>query len=390
MRFIILIVVFCSMKFLCGQSTYNYYTDASFEKEIPKKKADFVIKAVRIAGNYGDSIWKIEVYKIKKKQSWLFGRIYNKTGGKINSWNGFFSIYDSASKMEIRRIELRQGKRWGYTISFAQKENHFYSYAPEQNNFDFIYDKYLKQGEGVVSEELEKRNASSSRLISILQNLKNDTVSHYVISIINYRDNVATGMALEFNGDTSLSPKLFNMKDGRLTGRSYQWYSNGKLYSAQNYSNEGEINDTQYYYHPNGTIACKEVYEEDSLLSYKWFNKKGVVVKEGEKYEYRNDQELADTFSARFTRYIYEYYKYPEIASQNDQGTGMICYLYVYPSGAIKVCGIHSTNPKSDYYEFVPEMYRVIDKLGIEPFDFHNVNCPLLIRFPILLKVSFY
>ena len=68
-------------------------------------------------------------------------------------------------------------------------------------------------------------------------------------------------------------------KDGVSDGVSYTYYLNGDLKSVSTYR-KGSIEGPQVLYRPNGNLESEQVFENNSLVSEKYYDKNGKITKE--------------------------------------------------------------------------------------------------------------
>lgn len=145
---------------------------------------------------------------------------------------------------------------------------------------------------------------------NISMKLKVMTLILLVLISCNHENNLITrkdnsiSLNLDFYSTTSLS-KITLYKNKIINGNSIDFYRNGNIELISSYKN-GKLNGLSYYYYPSGYIKCIynfennlikgnaywyydssiqrikifEYYELNKLCYRKFYNKKGVVLKE--------------------------------------------------------------------------------------------------------------
>ena len=146
-------------------------------------------------------------------------------------------------------------------------------------------------------------NLSAAKLSEIkgLENLRNynEIKDTQVEKILNYDDtinkdkkiysvkdnNLFTGAVIKKENNDVIEITFF--KDGINEGVSYNYYLNGDLKSVLTYR-KGIIEGPQVLYRPNGNLESEQVFENNSLISEKFYDQNGKIIKEYQFNKLRN------------------------------------------------------------------------------------------------------
>lgn len=90
-------------------------------------------------------------------------------------------------------------------------------------------------------------------------------------------DNKFNGVVVKTENNDIVEISFF--KDGLNDGASYSYYLNGDLKSIATYK-KGIIEGPQLLYRPNGNLESEQVFENNSLINEKYYDKNGKITKE--------------------------------------------------------------------------------------------------------------
>lgn len=90
-------------------------------------------------------------------------------------------------------------------------------------------------------------------------------------------DNKFNGVVVKTENNDIVEISFF--KDGINDGVSYSYYLNGDLKSVTTYK-KGTIEGPQLLYRPNGNLESEQVFENNSLVNEKYYDKNGKITKE--------------------------------------------------------------------------------------------------------------
>ena len=90
-------------------------------------------------------------------------------------------------------------------------------------------------------------------------------------------DNKFNGVVVKTENNDIVEISFF--KDGINDGVSYTYYLNGDLKSIATYK-KGTIEGPQLLYRPNGNLESEQVFENNSLVNEKYYDKNGKITKE--------------------------------------------------------------------------------------------------------------
>ena len=95
--------------------------------------------------------------------------------------------------------------------------------------------------------------------------------------IISTEDNKFNGVLIKSENNDIVEISFY--KNGISDGVSYTYYLNGDLKSVSTYR-KGMIEGPQVLYRPNGKLESEQVFENNSLVSEKYYDKNGKRIKE--------------------------------------------------------------------------------------------------------------
>ena len=125
---------------------------------------------------------------------------------------------------------------------------------------------------------LEKlKNYNEIKDIQVEKIVNYDVTKSISKKIFSTEDNKFNG-ALVKNENNDIVEITF-YKDGVSDGISYTYYLNGDLKSVSTYR-KGMIEGPQVLYRPNGKMESEQVFENNSLVSEKYYDKNGKITKE--------------------------------------------------------------------------------------------------------------
>jgi len=174
----------------------------------------------------------------------------------------------------------------------------------------------------------------------------------------------------------------YNYVKGKQIGKSQFWYENGNLKRIENYDSKEQKSGTWSYYLENGTICANEVYLDDQMESYTFYNEDGTEM-EGD-YPYEQNPEYQGGIDKLYD-FLSENLKYPEEARQNKITGKVRVQFVIEKDGSISDVKVaKSLDPLLD-----AEAIRVVKQMpNWIPGKQHNR--PVRVRFtiPIVFRLT--
>ena len=125
---------------------------------------------------------------------------------------------------------------------------------------------------------LEKlKNYNEIKDIQVEKIVNHDITKSVSKKVFSAEDNKFNGVLVKTENNDIVEISFY--KDGVSDGVSYSYYLNGDLKSVSTYR-KGTIEGPQVLYRPNGNLESEQVFENNSLVSEKYYDKNGKITKE--------------------------------------------------------------------------------------------------------------
>jgi len=125
---------------------------------------------------------------------------------------------------------------------------------------------------------LEKlKNYNEIKDIQVEKIVNHDITKSISKKVFSAEDNKFNGVLVKNENNDIIEISFY--KDGVSDGVSYTYYLNGDLKSVSTYR-KGTIEGPQVLYRPNGNLESEQVFENNSLVSEKYYDKNGKITKE--------------------------------------------------------------------------------------------------------------
>jgi len=125
---------------------------------------------------------------------------------------------------------------------------------------------------------LEKlKNYNEIKDIQVEKIVNHDITKSVSKKVFSAEDNKFNGVLVKTENNDIVEISFY--KDGISDGVSYSYYLNGDLKSVSTYR-KGTIEGPQVLYRPNGNLESEQVFENNSLVSEKYYDKNGKITKE--------------------------------------------------------------------------------------------------------------
>ena len=217
--------------------------------------------------------------------------------------------------------------------------------------------KYLLGAFLVIAINLFGAKLSDVKGIEKLKNY-NEIKDTQVEKIVNYdvtksiskkifstEDNKFNGVLVKNENNDIVEITFY--KDGVSDGVSYAYYLNGDLKSVSTYR-KGSIEGPQVLYRPNGNLESEQVFENNSLVSEKYYDKNGKITKEYHfnklrngilKKYYKDTEKMSSTSTVmvnRETKVFREDGTLMAILQYKDGSLQDLTQKFYYPNGKIQ------------------------------------------------------
>jgi antitoxin component YwqK of YwqJK toxin-antitoxin module/tetratricopeptide (TPR) repeat protein len=214
-------------------------------------------------------------------------------------FNGIDSIFYDNGNLKIfaeYKDNLKNGNYYEYTAFGGMVEHSMY----KDGKANGITKIYYPIGEGFIKyEATQKDNKIEGELIEKYDNGQIKTKSNFV-------DNSYEGPSETYFNDGKLYSKA-NYKEGKLEGKYIAYYRNGNVYKEGNYKDgvtvgewktyyedgtpkyienfdeKGKLNGHLMAYDMDGKLHYEYDYMKSDLVAYKYYDKKGNIIKESKK-----------------------------------------------------------------------------------------------------------
>ena len=183
------------------------------------------------------------------------------------------------------------------------------------------------------------------------------------------------------NKSDSYLAKTINFKSGNKHGIYTEYTPQEDIYTQGKYDDK-KMTGTWLFYNKAGKITSKELYENDSLIKYTFFDKNGKKIKNNPPYK---KEILVNKEQLSFQKYIRKEIKYPtEAVDRNIQGNVYISFT-IQKNGTISNIKLKKENHELLNKEAI-RLIRSIEKVSI-PYA-HNRISKMKMTLPIFFKLN--
>ncbi len=233
----------------------------------------------------GEWIWYHENGTLKSKEMYTDGKLI------VDDTYDFLGMLETHIPYKNEKIE---GEAIAYTIDGCKDKLIVFKDNIRNGNYEEYYSDgqvFLKGAykngkmDGIFKNYYATGELKSEK--HFLEDEKNGPELHYfkngsIRQKSNYVKNKLQGDFVTYfkNGNVSDSLKYMN---GKPIGQNLQYYSNGIVSVKGDFDESGKLNGMYYNYDLDGKLFNETEYRKGEIIGYKYFNKKGEIVKQDKK-----------------------------------------------------------------------------------------------------------
>jgi uncharacterized protein len=276
-------------------------------------------------GSYVDAIGKIEndisigYWEYYNETGLLIAKgNFDNSGKKVGKWTWYYGLskiketaFYKGGKLDGKNIMLHENQKLYVDANYKEDElDGEYKYYNNKGaliqhqyykngKLDGIYKSYFKVGEKILEFYIPYKNGL----------IEGEAFEYYangdIYSKANYIAGKIEGLETKYHFNKKVASEIY-YSNGNLNGSYKSYYTNGQLneigqslegfydgswklfYSDGTLQSEftykkGKLTDVYKFYDTDGKLHYEYIYRKGEIISYKFYDKKGLILKEGKK-----------------------------------------------------------------------------------------------------------